>query len=496
MAPIKTLREIPPIGTAREQIELLQLDRLGGLERFNRARGDIGRFGVLYGPMVLVNTPELIQDVLVTHAKVMEKSPIIRGALHPLAGNGLFTSEGELWRTQRKLMAPLFHAKAVERFARDMTGCTLRIARQWPDGGVVDVAHECTRVAMSVAGKSLFGMDTVRETEEIGAALTVALEWVGEQATSIDYVLQIRAMLALEGLSARLPRSVGAPLAPHLSRLMLPLRLPSRRSRKLAAALDVLDARVTRLIDERKRDAVQADDLLALLLDARDDQGLAMSERQVRDEIVTLFVAGHETTATTLAWALMLLGQHPEVYRAARAEVDALGRVPNAADLPALPLTTRVFKETLRLYPPVWMLARVTTAEVTLGEYQLPKGTIVAFSAYALHRKPELWPEPERFDPERFAPEREASRPRGAYIPFSMGPRTCIGTFFALLEGPLALATLLRELDFELLDKRGVAPVAHATLRPEYAISMRVRRRRARDSRHSDRPNGLGRHVA
>jgi cytochrome P450 len=476
---MKDRNAVPAIGSAREQFRMLQIDRLGGLVRFNEQHGDIGRFGPLYGPMVLVNSPQLVQEVLVTRARSFEKSPILRGALFPLAGNGLFTSEGELWRSQRKLMAPLLNAAAVASFTRDMTECASAVARRWRDGDVIDIARETTSVAMAIAGKSLFGMDTISETDELGGALTTALEWTSEEATNLGFILQIRAMLALEGWLDRVPDMLRPRCERFVERLRRPIVWPSRRGRALTRALAVLDARVARLIAERRRSAEQRRDLLALLLEARNDQGEAMSERQVKDEILTLFIAGHETSASAIGWALMLLAQHPCVYRAVRAELDALGRVPTSEDLPALALSQRVFKEALRLYPPLWMLARVAIDAVPVGEYLLPKGTIVIFSPYALHHRAELWPDPERFDPERFTPEREAVRHRAAFIPFGAGARTCIGNFFALMEGPLALATLLHHADFELVNPAGSRAVAYATLRAEDGIKMRVRLRQS-----------------
>jgi cytochrome P450 len=239
------------------------------------------------------------------------------------------------------------------------------------------------------------------------------------------------------------------------------------------------------IADRRAADARAAPprhDLLSLLLGARDEDGAAMSERQVRDEVLTLFVAGHETTATALAWALMLLSQHADVYAAVRAEVDALGHVPAFEDLPRLPLCLRVFKEALRLYPPAYIFGRVTIAPVEVAGYALPKGTIVLVSPYTIQRRPDIWPDPERFDPDRFLPDAEGGRHKSSYIPFSAGPRTCIGNHFALMEGPLVLATLFHFADFALADARGVAPAPLATLRPKGGIPMRITRRSTRDT--------------
>jgi cytochrome P450 len=463
------------MGTVREQLRFARKSRLEGLLKFNRERGDIGRIRFVFGSVVLVNAPDLVHDVLVTRAKSFEKSPIMRAALNPLVGQGLFTSEGELWRRQRKLMAPMFQHGKIARFAEDMTACAEREAATWQDGEVLDVARATTRITMAVAGKTLFGIDTFDESDELGAALTVALAWAGEQASSAALIAQARLKIGLELVADRF--GVGDRVKPLADRMLEPVLWPGPRTRALRRALDVLEARVARMIDERRADPGARHDLLSLLLEARGEEGEAMSPKQVRDEVLTLFVAGHETTAAALGWALMLLCQHRDVYGALRSEVDALAGPPAMNDLPKLGLALRVFKESMRLYPPVFMFGRVAVEDVDIGGYHIPRGTVVLVSPFALHRKPEIWPDPHRFDPSRFLPEAEAARHKAAFIPFSLGPRTCIGNHFALMEGPLVLATLLRRADFELVDPRGAEPEALATLRPRGGIPVRVRLR-------------------
>ncbi len=476
---MRALQDIPVIGTGIGQLRQLQSDRLGTLRRFNDDPSDIGRLGSIFGEIVLVNTPELIYDVLVTRAKAFEKSPVLRGALHPLAGQGLFTSEGELWRRQRKLMAPLFQPGAIGHFAADMTECTERAATTLVDGSVVDMNRETTRITMAIAGKTLFDADTFTDADELGAALTTALDWVGEQSSSLTLILQARANIGLELLADRVPDPLATRLRTLAERAFVPILWPGRRTSALRAALGLLEARVARMIAERREHPGGRRDLLSLLLSASaDDDGGPMTDQQVRDEVLTLFVAGHETTATGLAWTLMLLAQHPEVYARVRSEVDAIGRIPTADDLDRLPVALAAFKEGLRLYPPVYMFGRVAMTEVRVGDFILPKGTVVLVSPYALHRKASLWPKPEVFDPDRFTPAEEARRHRTAYVPFSAGPRTCIGNHFALMEGPLVLGTLLHYADFELAATTPIEAEAHATLRPAAGIPMRVRLRR------------------
>lgn len=471
----KTLRDIPTVGPVTDQLSMMRDDRIGGLLRFNDDVGDIGRFTFVFGDLVLANTPELVHDVLVGRAKDYQKSPILRGALHPLVGAGLFTSEGDLWRKQRKLMAPMFQQATIARYAGDMTASAERAATTWTNGDVVDVARETTRITMAIAGKTLFDADTFTEADELGAALTTALDWAGEQSSSGTLIAQARASIALDGLADRLPERMQDATRRLAERMIVPILWPGERTRALTSAVSVLDARVARMIEERRASTDDRRDLLTLLLHARDeDDGATMSDKQVRDEILTLFVAGHETTANALAWALMLASQHRDVYARLRDEALAVGRTPTYDDLPKLPLALRVFKESLRMYPAVYLFGRVAIAETDLGEYRVPKGTVVLISPFALQRRAHLWSDPGRFDPDRFLPENEAKRHKTAFIPFSAGPRTCIGNHFALMEGPLVLATLLRHADFDLVDPRGAEPEPTATLRPKGGIPMKV----------------------
>ena len=474
---MRPIDDIEVIGTFGEQLRIMQSDRLGGLQRFVDEGRDVGRFAFLFGDVLLVNTPAMVHEVLVTRARTFAKSPVLRGALHPLVGEGLFTSEGELWRRQRKLMAPLFHQANVMGFAADMTSAAERAAATWRDGEVIDDARETTRITMAVAGATLFGADTFSESDELGEALGEALAWAGEQSSSLTLIAQARASIGLELLADRLPPRPGAVARRLAERAIVPILWPGERTRRLRGALDVLERRVARMIAERRSGGPARRDLLSLLLDARDDDGAPMSDRQVRDEILTLFVAGHETTANALAWSLMLLAQHPETYARVRDEALALDGPPTAVDAARLPLALQVFKESMRLYPPVFMFGRVATTDTQIGEHQVPKGTVVLLAPYALHRRPDVWPDPARFDPARFTPEAESARHRSAYLPFSAGPRTCIGLHFALLEGPLVLASLLRRADFALVDPRGAVPEPVATLRPRGGLPMRLRLR-------------------
>jgi cytochrome P450 len=471
------LLDIPALSGATRTGHLTEIrdGRFGLFDRLNRECGDIGRINVLGIPLVFANGPEVLHEVLVEKARSFIKSPGLRGPLKPFAGQGLFTSEGEFWRQQRKLMAPLFTHARIERYAADMAECARHAIAGLHVGERLDVARITTHIAMRIAGKTLFDTDTLDEADELGAALTVALRWASDRSLSPYYAAQLRALDLVHTLTDRLPEPYRTRGEDLLESMIEPIRWPGEQTRQFEAALAVIHNRVERMISDRRASGSRPD-LLSMLLDARDESGNRMSDRQVRDEVVTLFIAGHETTATALAWTLYLLGRNPEAYARARAEARAVpGPTVEARDLPNLGYCLRVFKEAMRLYPPIYFFGRQATADVTIGGYDLPRGQVVLVSSYALHHRAEIWPDPERFDPSRFEHAAEEKRHRQAYLPFSAGPRTCIGNLFALMEGPIVLATILRRVDLELASPGVIAPDdLHATLRPKGGVPMRV----------------------
>ncbi len=451
-------------------------DRLGALRRLTTVSDPVLRLKLPVRSVkaMVANDPDVAQEVLVEKAKVFAKSDMLRFSLFPLAGEGIFTSNGELWRRQRKLMAPLFHFKALEAYAPDMVACALRVAESWRDQTELTLATETTRLTMAVAGKTLFDADTFTEADELGHALTVTLDWAGwiiGRPLAIAHILARRRFGAIaEG---------GGPFAGLARRMELGVRGPvvlfGQRGRELASAIVVLDEQVQKLIDDRRRSPENHGDLLSRLLDARDEDGAGMSDRQIRDEILTLFVAGHETTATGLAWTIYEACKNPRIYAEMEREADSVGDAPTVADLGKLDMCLRAFKEALRLYPPVYIFGRDSTTDVSLAGYDLPRNTNVMVSPWVLHRKRDVWPDAERFDPDRFTPEAESRRHRYAYLPFSAGPRFCLGIHFAYMEAPLVLATLLRRFRFELLGEDEAEP--SATLRPRHGVRVRVHAR-------------------
>lgn len=463
-------------GSPFGHLDELKRDRFALFDRLGRECGDIGAISAFGFPLIFANAPPLVHEVLVEKAKSFIKSPGMVGPLRPLAGEGLFTSEGELWRRQRLLMSPLFQHAQIARYADCMVDCARAAVLPLREGQVFDVARETTHIAMRVAGKTLFGTDTLDEADELGAALTDALHWINEKSASPLLVLQIRLSELVTELGKHLPEPLQRRAAELAQDMVVPLRLPGEETRKLEHALAVVDGQVERMIAERRAGGVAGQqDLLARLLSVHDEQGERMSDKQLRDEIVTLFIAGHETTATALAWSLYLLSRHPEAYQRAKAEAEALGgRRARFEDLPRLSYCLQVFKEAMRLYPPIYIFGRKAIADVEIGGYELPKGSIVIIAPWIIHRRASIWPEPERFDPTRFEPAAEEARHKQAFLPFSAGPRTCIGNHFALMEGPLVLATMLQRVDLELAVPGPIQPEGTATLRPLGGMPMRV----------------------
>ncbi|MFO0550191.1 MAG: cytochrome P450 [Polyangiaceae bacterium] len=435
---------------------------------------------VLHLPVYFPCTAEAAHDVLVTHAKSFEKSPGLRILLHHLAGQGLFTSEAALWKTQRKMMSPLFHPAPIQRYADTMRLVAERAADALHDGQSIDVAHETTRIAMSVVGKALFDVDTFDEADELGAALTTALGWVNKNLAHPGLVAHVLAGDASSALASKTSGRVRALFERINAEVKAPFSLPGVRSPELAAAVGLVDDRVQRMIDDRRRQGLSRQDLLTLLLTANDpeDPTSKMSDKQVRDEAVTLFVAGHETTATALAWSFYLLARHPDALARARAEADAFPKGPIEKWEPErLAFCTRVFREAMRIYPPIMMLPRRSLETVTIAGVTLPPRSLVFLSIYGLHHRADVYPEPTRFDPDRWLPEVEATRHRTSYLPFGAGPRICLGIHFAMMEGPLVLAKLLQRWSFEIDPHKTIEPDDFATLRPKGGVPAVVRAR-------------------
>ncbi len=407
-------------------------------------RSDVCGFHLGPFPLVLFNKAEHVQSLLVEHADDLSKGRLIH---HAFGGNGLFVSEGAFHWRQRKVMAPLFQPRHIAVYAETMVRYGERLQQEWHEGAVVDLNQQMIAVTMSIIGKVLFDTDVFDKTDELAAALAVVNQDVVHRVTSP---------------------------------LQAPRSWPTPRNRRVRKAIQVVRNHVQRLIDERSAFVQERNDFLSILLHARDEDGKAMSDEQLMDECLTFFGAGHETTAAALSWAWYLLCQHPEVYQKVQQEVDSVleGRMPTYDDLAHLPYCLQVFKETLRLYPPA-PAVRETLHDIEIDGYRVSKGYTIYIVPYTLHRKAEYFPDPETFDPERFTPEREKHLPRYAYLPFGAGPRTCIGNYFALMEGQLLLATLAQRVSFTLVPGQTIEPdpMHHLTFSPGGKMEVIVKRR-------------------
>jgi len=411
--------------------------------------GDIARVPLGSETLYLFSHPDLVRDVLVTNHRNFHKGRGLERA-KILLGEGLLTSEGDFHLRQRRLAQPAFHRQRVAAYGTTMATYAASRRDRWQSGATIDAHQEMMALTLAIVGKTLFDADVEHEAAEIGAALATTFE-----SFSFGFFL---------------------PFGELLERLPLPATLRFRKARAR------LDATIYRLIEERRRTGGDRGDLLSMLLLAQDTEGDGggMTDLQLRDEAMTIFLAGHETTANALTWTWYLLSQHPAVEARLHAEIDSAlgGRLPTADDLALLPYTRMVLAESMRLYPPAWLVGRRALGPFESNGYTIPGRSIILVSQYVMHRDARWFPDPERFDPERFTPERQAERPKFAYFPFGGGPRVCIGEQFAWMEGIIALATIAQRWKLRLVSGHPVALQPIVTLRPKHGIRMTVEARR------------------
>ncbi len=421
------------------------------LLRAYRKYGDICVLRVGSRRVIFVNSPEYVRTVLLDHTDAVEKRSGGGSAKALIIGNGLLNSEGAFHERQRKLCAPAFQPRRIASYDATMAGYAERVQSSWADGSVLDLGEQMNTLTMGIAGKALFDADLLDEADELRRALVMARRFISDQGQS-------------------------------LVRRRIPLSWPTPRNRRFRQAVERLDATIYRMIEERRRSGIDTGDLLSMLLVAQEEGMERMTTQQVRDEAVDLFWAGHETSAIALTWTWYLLAQHPEIYRRLREELDRVlgGRTPTGADIPGLTYTQQVFKEALRIYPPIFAFGRQTERVLRLGEDELPVGSDLMISPYTLHRRTDVFPDPDRFDPDRFAPEEERQRPRLAYLPFGSGPRVCIGAHFAMMEGTLVLATVAQHIRFELVPGQRIVPEAVMTQQAGERVLVTVRRQDGR----------------
>lgn len=438
----------PPASNLLSQIRLglrFRADTLGAIGHDVATYGDIYAYDFGRVQQYVITNPDLIHQVLVTDAASYHKDRDYKDKERGLAfflGNGLLTSDGEFWKRQRKLMQPAFHTRRIEAYAETMVEYAERMLAGWRDGATLDIAHEMMRLTLDIVAKTLFDTTIATDATQIERALNVLQKMAGQ----VD---------------------------------LLPSWVPRPARKRQRRALADLDSIVYRIIAERRAASDDRGDLLSILLLARDENGEGMTNQQVRDEAITIILAGHETTANLLNWTWMLLAQNPDAEAKLHAELDTVlgGRAPALDDLKRLPYTEMVLKESLRLYPPAYGFSRAAIADTTLGKYPVPRGTVVGIMNYFTHRDPQWWPEPEVFRPERFSEANEKTIPRYAYIPFSAGPRVCIGNSFAMMEAHLLLATMASRYRLRLEPGQRVELDPLITLRPKHGLPMRVEAR-------------------
>jgi cytochrome P450 len=401
-------------------------------------------------PIHVATDADLAHAILVEHNDSFKKARGMSVFMRPLLGDGLLTAESDVHRRHRKLLAPAFAPKRIAAYGASMVDETERQLAGWKDGAVVDVAAEMMQMTLAIAGKTLFGADVRGDAEHVDRGLTMAMESVVANLTSW---------------------------------VRLPYPWPLPRHRRMKRAIDLLDEVVYRMIRDGRARGTDAGDVMSILLLARDDEdGTGLSDRQVRDEVMTLLLAGHETTANTLAWTWYELGRHFDIARKLEAEVaDAIGnRLATTDDLPNLPYTLQVIEEAMRLHPPAYMTAREAVKDVTIDGRTYPAGSTILINIRGIHQRADYFPDPLAFKPERMVVAEKKARPRGRYMPFGAGPRVCIGSHFALVEAQLALATMVQRVRLEPAWTGPIAPEPLVTLRPKGGVPMRVHVRRAR----------------
>ncbi|HUQ19476.1 MAG TPA: cytochrome P450 [Gemmatimonadaceae bacterium] len=411
-----------------------------------RDYGDIAHYKVGPQHLFFFNHPDLIRDVLITNQKNFHKSRGLERAKR-LLGNGLLTSEGEFHLRQRRLAQPAFHRQRIAAYGSTMVEFAQRARARWKNGSTLDMHTEMMRLTLDIVAKTLFDADVDAEAAEIGHAMTTAFE-------SFNYAM--------------------IPFTEYLDHIPIP---PVRRFNN---ARDRLDKTIYRMIAERRASGDDRGDLLSMLLLAQDTEGdgTGMNDLQLRDEALTIFLAGHETTANALTWTWYLLSQNPEVERRFHAEVDSLnGAPPTMEDLARLPYTRMVLAESMRLYPPAWAIGRRALDSFKAREFTIPAGAVVLMSQYVMHRDTRYFPDPDRFDPERWTPEAQATRTKFSYFPFGGGARVCIGEQFAWMEGILLLATIAQQWRMKLIADQIIDVQPLITLRPRYGMKMKLERR-------------------
>ncbi len=411
-------------------------------EHLTATYGRMAHYKVGPSHIVLVNQPEFIREILVVQPQNFIKERTQK-RMKILLGEGLITSDGEVHKRQRRIAAPAFHRQRIQAYGALMAERAAAMRNQWKPGAEIDVSAEMMSLSLQIVARTLFAQEVTPDIESINHEVNVIMK--------------------LYNFLIALPR------AEDYLHLPIPGLMRFRRARRH------LDEVVHRMIADHRASGVDSGDLLSMLIRSRDDEDdTSMSDEQLRDEVITIFLAGYETVANVLAWTWMLLAQNPQAEARLHAELDGVlaGRLPALEDLPQLHYTEMVIAESMRLYPPAWAMGRQATVDVNIGPYFLPAGTYFFFSQYLIQRDPEHFRDPLRFEPERFTPENKAGRSKFVYFPFGAGSRQCIGESFAWMEATLALATLAQRWRLRLVPGQKLEVQPKITLRPKYGIRV------------------------
>jgi cytochrome P450 len=434
----------PPPNLIRALFGAMQQNPLDYFTEMARKYGDVSGMRIGNFRSFFINHPDLIEAVLVNHARKYHKGRILQANKY-LFGEGLLTSEGDFWLRQRRLSQPAFHRTRISAYAATMAEYTEQMVATWRNGEVRDIHEEMMQLALRIVGKTLFDADVTKDAKEVGETLDLLLD-----------------------IAANFGRTV-----------LVPLWVPTPRNIRAKLGVRRLEKVIYRIIANRRACGGNSGDLLSLLLQAQDDDGSHMSDRQLRDETITLFLAGHETTANTLSWTWWLLAQNPAVEKKFHEELDGVlgGSVPTLEDLPKLTYLNHLLTESLRLYPTAWGMARLAVEEHEIAGYPVHVGNGVAFAQWVIHRDARWFDAPLEFRPERWETGLAKQLPRFAYFPFGGGPRRCIGNTFALMEASVVLATIGQKFRFALVPGHRVTPLASITLRPKNGILVTLETR-------------------
>jgi cytochrome P450 len=417
-------------------------DPLGFFTTCAHEYGDIVHYRIANVHAYLLSHPDLIEYVLVKNSSNFIKGRVFR-ANRILFGNGLLISEGDFWRRQRRLAQPAFHRDRISAYATIMTGYTGQMMSIWKDGEIRDIYQDMKRLTLEIISKILFGVDISNQAEEVGNALRIARE---------EFTSRIR------------------------TGLLIPESIPTPGNLRYWKAVRGLNEIVLRIIRQRRLSKIETGDCLSMLLAAQDMDGSQMTDEQLRDEVMTLFIAGHETTAAALTWAWYLLAKNPVVVSRLRVELDQVleTRLPEFSDIPNLHYTDMVIKEVLRLYPPIWGIPRQALQDCEIGGYRVPAGTSLTMSEWVMHRNPRYFDDPDEFKPERWENNLDKKLSPFVYFPFGSGPRQCIGNSLAITEIVLIITMLAREFEFTLSPDHVITPWPSFTLYPRDGIKVIV----------------------